>query len=123
PVGAVIGFFSELLASSLPLQQAFVAVNDALKPLGELLGHTLAPALRVLGQVVGWVVDALIAVYNFLLGWIFGRFEKGMYDPPEREDPPRTYEHSSDPPRGREMDFGRVGPGVQLAVATPLVEA
>lgn len=121
PVGAIIGFFSELLFSSQPMIDAFTMINEALVPLGELLGHILAPALRVLGTVIGWVVDALIAVYNFLLGWLFGKFEKGIYDPRERE--PERPVHSDLPPAQREMEFGRVGPGIQLAVATPLIEA
>lgn len=127
PIGAIIGFFSELLFTSIPMQQAFAAINDALKPLGELLGHVLAPALKVLGTVVGWVVDALIAVYNFLLGWLFGPYEKGMYDPPappEAEPKPAAPRvHSGEPPSRQEMNFGQVAPGVQMAVATPLVEA
>lgn len=121
PVGAVIGFFSELLASSEPMQEAFLAINEALAPLGELLGRIIAPALKLLGTVIGWVVDALVAIYNFLLGWLFGRVERDKTG--LETETPRTYDHSSEPPASREMDFGRVGPGVQLAVATPLVEA
>lgn len=124
PVGAIVGFFGELLANSIPLQQAFLAINEALAPLGDLLGHIIAPALQFFATVIGWVVDALIAIYNFLLGWLFGPFKKEDYRPPPKEDettdPPR---HSDDPPVGREMSFSSVGPGVQLAVATPLLEA
>ncbi len=122
PLGAVVGFFSELLTKSAPMQQAFEALNAALVPLGDLLGHVIAPALRVLGAIVGFVVDALIAVYNALLGWLFGTFEKGMYDPPDKTEPdPRI--HSDRPPAGREVTFGGTGPSVQFGVATPLLEA
>lgn len=123
PLGAVIAFFSELLLTSEPMMEAFEMINQALAPLGELLGRIIAPALKLLGTVVGWVVDGLVAVYNFLLGWLFGRVErdKPADGTPAPQEPPKI--HSDAPPTRREMDFGRVSPGVQLAVATPLVEA
>lgn len=120
PVGAIIGFFTDLLLASEPMKDGFLAINEALAPLGEILGRVIAPALQLLAIVIGGVVDALVAVYNFLLGWIPGmRIER----PGPVEKDPRVFEHSDAPPASREMDFGRVSPGVQLAVATPLLEA
>lgn len=124
PMGAIIAFFSELLLSSAPVQEAFVMINEALAPLGELLGRIIAPALRLLGTVIGWVVDALVAIYNFLLGWLLGRIERpATAEEAEEKTSGQTRTHSSAPPSGREADFGRVGQGIQLAVATPLLEA
>lgn len=124
PMGAVIAFFTELLMASEPMQEAFVMINEALAPLGELLGRIIAPALKLLGTVIGWVVDALVAVYNALLGWLFGRIEDAPPPPPKDDElkpPPRV--HGGGPPARQEMNFGQISPAVQMAVATPLVEA
>lgn len=121
PIGAIIGFFSELLFSSQPMIDAFEMINEALAPLGDLLATIIAPALKLFAMVVGWVVDGLIAIWNFLFGWLGLAVERkrGDNDP----DPGKAPQHSDDPPPAREMDFGRVSPAVQLAVATPLLEA
>jgi tape measure domain-containing protein len=120
PIGAIIGFFSELLFSSEPMIEAFEMINEALAPLGDILASIIAPALKVFGMVLGWIVDGLIAVWNFLFGWLGVHIErKSDEEPPPAEAPV----HSSVPPTQREPEFGRVGPGIQLAVATPLIEA
>lgn len=118
PIGAIVAFFSELLFSSKPMQEAFEVINQALAPLGKLLGTIIAPAFKLLGMVIGWVVDGLIAVWNFLLGWI-----PGLYVDKDDDDPTPPPQHSAWGPERREANFGSVSPGVQLAVATPLIEA
>lgn len=115
PMGAVIGFFTELLTSSEPMLEAFDAINEAIAPLGEVLGRIIAPALKFFARIIGLLVDAIVAVYNALLGWLFGRIE--------RDDPPPPREHSNVAPVASEASFASVSPAVQLAVATPLLEA
>lgn len=118
PMGAVIAFFMELIASSEPVMQAFDAINEAIAPLGELLGRIIAPALKFFARIIGLVVDAIIAVYNATLGLLFGRVERGG-----GEEPPPPPVHSDRAPAVPEVSFSSVGPAVQLAVATPILEA
>ncbi len=118
PVGAVVAVFTELLGQSEAFVEFIQAVNEALAPLAEMIGLILSPVLKALATVLGWVVDAIIGVYNFLLGWLFGRVERDKKDS-EQTAP----EHSNREPTLREVDYSSVGHGVQLAVATPILEA
>lgn len=116
-----------LLEAFLPIIEPLLEFVAFLGEINAIMAGLIAPALQFVGNIINAVVDALIAVWNFILGWIPGlRIERPDIQRPTDDpdpDPRRSYEHSSDPPRNREPDFGRVGPGVQLAVATPLVEA
>lgn len=118
PVGAVVAVFTELLSQSDAFVEFIQAVNEALAPLAEMIGLILSPVLKALATVLGWVVDAIIGVYNFLLGWLFGRVERDKQDS-EQTAP----QHSNRAPTLREVDYSSVGQGVQLAVATPILEA
>lgn len=120
PIGAIVGALSELLFTSKPMVEAFELINEALAPLGDLLGHIIAPAVKLFGFLIRAVVDALVGVYNMLLGWLFGYV---IREDPDKDDEKPSPIHSNRPPSAASESFSGTGPGVQYAVATPLLEA
>jgi len=148
PLGALIGGFMDLLQRSEgftrlmdalgvlmePLvalvgqaADALLPLIDAILPLVDILVGMLQPAFALIGwvarglaAVLTGVVDVLVGVWNFLFGWLY-RIERRTLPDPEGEPDPEP--EPTPAARAASMNFGSVTGGVQLAVATPLVEA
>lgn len=60
PMGAVIGFFTELLSESQPFIDFLRRINEALEPLIDVIGRLMAPALGNAAGIFEALVEAML---------------------------------------------------------------
>jgi len=125
---------------------AIALITTALQPLAWILENVFAPVITFVAKVIAGIWNALVSAVNWALGWLGVNLPKVSIpsaggespDPgptpgggapfPDRPGEPIPSplpgdEDDEEERRRREQSFGSVNQGVQLAVATPLVEA
>lgn len=113
------------------IEVAIQLVQVALAPLVGLIKGVLAPVITFVARIIAGVWNAIAGALNFILGWIPGWRDLEKIDvdgeAPRPEEPPSEEPTKDEPSPSestlREQSFNNVNQGVQLAVATPLVEA
>lgn len=132
----LIGALSKLLDALWPIiDVALTLIEVALSPLIAILENIVAPVFTFVAKVIAGIWNAFATAVNFALGWLGVRLPmvdlegrragpvewKGEAEPPE-PDPFRPAPGAGDD-EGGPQGFNAVSQSVQLAVATPLVEA
>lgn len=127
----IVGVFTTLLDALAPLiSVAFALIEVALAPLIAIIENVVAPVFMMVARAIGWIWNAIVGAINATIGALFG-FQlptidlAQTYRPEEPERPERDRDTDTGTSSGgrRDVNFGTTPQGVQLAVATPLVQA
>ena len=144
-IGPLVDAFETLLDALWPIiEVALALVETALIPLVFIIETVVAPILTLVARIIASVWNALATAINWALGWLGVNVPLidlnggGVNDQTaaelEEEDRKRALEAGDDPgpdpttpnpttPNRTPQNFGGTPQAVQLAVATPLVEA
>lgn len=126
----IVGVFTTLLDALAPLVSvAFALIEVALAPLVAIIENVVAPVFMMVARAIGGIWNAIAGAINATIGALFG-FQLPTIDlaqryrptePDDGRDPTRDTDTAT--PGRPDVNFGSTSQGVQLAVATPLVQA
>lgn len=108
---------------------ALALVKGALQPLTAILENVVAPVFEFVARIIATIWNAIARAINAVLGWLGVNLRTIDLDgDAPREEPAPKEPLDPEEARGgsgevREATFSNVSQGIQLAVATPFVEA